>query len=78
MALNMALTTVIGQCIGGKRIDRVKAYLKCSIIYGGIGLTVLSIIVVIFQSNYQFFLLIAKELLKLFQLICNCRIRLCT
>lgn len=51
MALNMALTTVIGQCIGGKRIDRVKAYLKCSIIYGGIGLTVLSIIVVIFSKQ---------------------------
>lgn len=28
MALNMVLTSIVGQCIGGKRIDRAKDYLK--------------------------------------------------
>lgn len=47
MALNMVLTAIIGQCIGGNRIDRAKNYLKCSIIYGILGLAVLSIIFVV-------------------------------
>lgn len=34
MALNMVLTTVTGQCIGGRRCDRAKDYIKISLIYG--------------------------------------------
>lgn len=47
MGLNMVLTAIIGQCIGGKRVDRARNYLKCSIIYGVLGLAVLSIIFVV-------------------------------
>ena len=31
MALNMVLTTIIGQCAGGARYDRAKDYLKCAL-----------------------------------------------
>ena len=34
MALNMVLTTIIGQCVGGARYDRAKDYLKCALGYG--------------------------------------------
>lgn len=34
MALNMVLTTIIGQCAGGKRLDRALDYLKCALGYG--------------------------------------------
>ena len=33
MALNMVLTTIIGQCAGGARYDRAKDYLKCALGY---------------------------------------------
>lgn len=46
MALNMVLTTIIGQCIGGKRTDRVKDYLKCALKYGSLFLFLLSVIIV--------------------------------
>lgn len=46
MALNMVLTTIIGQCIGGKRTDRVKNYLKCALKYGSLFLFLLSVIIV--------------------------------
>lgn len=35
MALNMVLTTIIGQCIGGARYDRAKDYLKCALELSG-------------------------------------------
>ena len=46
MALNMVLTTIIGQCVGGKRTDRVKDYLKCALKYGSLFLFLLSAIIV--------------------------------
>lgn len=46
MALNMILTTIIGQCVGGKRADRVKVYLKCALKYGSLFLFLLSAIIV--------------------------------
>lgn len=51
MALNMVLTAIAGQCIGGNRLDRVKAYLKCALKYGGILLFVLSGIIIIFSGQ---------------------------
>lgn len=45
MALNMVLTTIIGQCVGGKRTDRVKDYLKCALKYGSLFLFLLSAII---------------------------------
>lgn len=46
MALNMVLTTIVGQCVGGNRIDRAKDYLKCALRYGCLLLFVLSLIIV--------------------------------
>ncbi len=46
IALNMVLTTIVGQCIGGQRADRAKDYLKCALKYGCLLLLILSIIIV--------------------------------
>ena len=46
MALNMVLTTIVGQCVGGKRYDRAKDYLKCALRYGCGLLVILSVLVV--------------------------------
>lgn len=51
MALNMVLTSIIGQCAGGKRYDRAEDYLKCALKYGCILLVVLSILVVGFSEQ---------------------------
>lgn len=51
MALNMVLTTIVGQCAGAKRIDRAKDYLKCALRYGGGLLVILSILVVMFSKQ---------------------------
>jgi len=51
MALNMVLTTIIGQCVGGKRYDRAKDYLKCALGYGCGLLVILSILVVGFSKQ---------------------------
>ena len=50
MALNMALTSIVGQCAGGKRYDRVKEYIKISLAYGVIVLSLLSVLVVCFSD----------------------------
>jgi putative MATE family efflux protein len=47
MAMNMALTTIIGQCIGRKRMDRAKEYVRSSLILGGAFLAATSIIVIV-------------------------------
>ena len=51
MALNMVLTTIIGQCVGGKRYDRAKDYLKCALKYGCGLLVILSVFVVGFSRQ---------------------------
>ena len=51
MALNMVLTTIIGQCIGGGRYDRAKDYLKCALGYGCCLLMLLSALVVGFSKQ---------------------------
>ena len=51
MALNMVLTTIIGQCVGGKRYDRAKDYLKCALKYGCGLLVILSVFVVGFSKQ---------------------------
>ena len=51
MALNMVLTTIIGQCIGGKRYDRAKDYLKCALGYGCGLLVIFSAFVVGFSKQ---------------------------
>lgn len=51
MALNMAITTIVGQCIGAKRLDLAKDYLKTSLFYGTGLLIVLSALVVTFAGN---------------------------
>ena len=47
MALNMVLTAIVGQCIGGRRMDRANDYLKCALKYGCILLLILSGVIVI-------------------------------
>lgn len=51
MALNMVLTTIIGQCVGGKRYDRAKDYLKCALGYGCSLLAILSVLVIGFAKQ---------------------------
>lgn len=55
MALNMVLTVIVGQCIGGQRIDRAKDYLKCALKYGCVLLLVLSGVIVIFSRQLSGF-----------------------
>ena len=51
MALNMVLTSIVGQCVGGKRIDRAKDYLKLSLKYGSATLIILSLIIIVFSKQ---------------------------
>lgn len=51
MALNMVLTTIIGQCVGANRYDRAKDYLKCALKYGCGLLLILSALVVGFSRQ---------------------------
>lgn len=51
MALNMVLTTIVGQCVGGNRPDRAQGYLKLSILYGSGFLAVLTVLVVVFARQ---------------------------
>lgn len=55
MALNMVLTTIVGQCIGGQRSDRAKDYLKCALKYGCSLLLILSIVIVVFSRQLSGF-----------------------
>ena len=55
MALNMVLTVIVGQCIGGQRIDRAKDYLKCALKYGCVLLLILSIVIVAFSRQLSGF-----------------------
>lgn len=50
MALNMALTTITGQCFGAGRADRAADYMKKSLLYGVGLMVVLSVPVVAFAG----------------------------
>lgn len=50
MALNMALTSIVGQCAGGRRYDRAKEYIKTSLVWGVAVLAVFSLLVVCFSD----------------------------
>ena len=50
MALNMALTSIVGQCSGGKRYDRATDYVKLALRYGIFALIVLSAVVILFAD----------------------------
>lgn len=50
MAMSMALTTIVGQCVGAKRFDRAKDYVKSSLILGAAFLTVISVLVIAFAG----------------------------
>lgn len=45
MAVNMVLTTIVGQCIGGNRADRAWDYLICALKYGCALLAVLTVLI---------------------------------
>ena len=51
MAFNMVLTSIVGQCIGAKRVDRAKDYLKLSLKYGITVLFILSTLIIIFSKQ---------------------------
>lgn len=51
MVFNMALTSIVGQCIGAGRPDRAQDYLKLSLVVGGITLAILSTAVVGFSAQ---------------------------
>lgn len=51
MVLNMALTSIVGQCMGAGRLDRAKDYLRFSLVAGGIILLILSAAVVGFSAQ---------------------------
>lgn len=54
MALNMALTSIVGQCVGGKRYDRARDYIKRAFLYGAVVLMILSLLVVWFSAPLSY------------------------
>lgn len=51
MALNMVLTAIIGQCVGAKRADRARDYLKSAVKYGVGIVAVLSLLLILFAKQ---------------------------
>lgn len=51
MALNMVLTIIVGQCVGSKRYDRAKDYLKLALLYGVALLVILSTLTIAFSHS---------------------------
>ena len=51
MALNMVLTSIVGQCIGGSRFDRANDYLRLALKYGISILAVLSFLIILFSKQ---------------------------
>lgn len=61
MAFNMALTSIVGQCTGARRIDRVKDYLYLALKFGSMVLVVLSIAVVLFSRQLSCFFIDSRK-----------------
>ncbi|MDD6795041.1 MAG: MATE family efflux transporter [Clostridiaceae bacterium] len=57
MVFNMSLTTIIGQCFGAKRFDRIKDYLHISLKYGVAMLIILSAIIIGFANQLSYLFL---------------------
>lgn len=51
MAMNMGLTTIVGQCMGAGRKDCLKAYMKAALQSGCIFIAVISILVICFAGQ---------------------------
>lgn len=51
MAMNMGLTTIVGQCYGAKRLDRIKDYMHFALISGGAFIAVVTAVVMIFAGQ---------------------------
>ncbi len=47
----MAVTSIVGQCVGAKRHDRAMDYLKSSLIIGGALIAVISVLVILFSGQ---------------------------
>ena len=62
MALNVVLTTIVGQCIGGQRTDRAKDYIKCALKYGCLLLLIFSIVVVAFSRQLSGFFVNSSDI----------------
>ncbi|WFR55766.1 MATE family efflux transporter [Anaerocolumna sp. AGMB13025] len=62
MALNMALTTIVGQCIGAKRPDLIRSYLKTALLWGCGLLLVLSALVVAFAGKLSHLFLNSNDI----------------
>ncbi|MDD3369086.1 MAG: MATE family efflux transporter [Lachnospiraceae bacterium] len=61
MAMNMGLTTIVGQCVGAKRLDRVKDYMKCALAGGSIFIAVISALVIAFAKGLTGFFIDSAE-----------------
>lgn len=51
MAMNMGLTTIVGQCIGAGRTDRLRDYNRCALKMGCGAIAVLSALVILFSGQ---------------------------
>lgn len=68
MALNMGLTTIVSQCLGSSRPDRMSDYVKCGMKYGGLALFGLSAIIVLLSKNVAW-LFVQNETVD--NIVCN-------
>jgi putative MATE family efflux protein len=51
MAMNMGLTAIVGQCVGAKRMDRVKDYMHCALKMGCAFIAVVTVLVMLFAGQ---------------------------
>lgn len=65
MALNMAITAIIGQCYGAGRFDRIKDYLKLSLMCGGGLLVILSALVIGYSNELSYVFLSSSNVAEI-------------